>query len=165
MKKLLCCMAVLLLASAAWAEDDLQGKITKINTEEGIIEVSGVKIVAKNTRIEGLNDKPCNITDLKVGDIIDVDGSFTGPGVITATKIEVESTLEAKIEGTVTSVNGKHRKFKISGITVKVPEGTRLEGEDDLSITLDSITVGARVECEGAWTGKKEFTANKVERD
>ena len=151
--------------SSAYAADDIQGKITAIDIEGRTIEISGVKIIAKNAKIENLNDTICTLADLKVGDSVDVDGIFSGPGEMTATKIEQEGVVQDQIEGSLEAVDSAARTLTISGIKVKVPAGAFLEGKKDMPITLEQLTIGTRVECEGTWTGSRELTASKVEVD
>ena len=165
MRGLICCMCMFLFLTTAYATDDLQGKITAIDIEGGTIEVSGVKIIAKSAKIENLNDMKCTPAALKVGDSVEVDGIFSGPAEMTATKIEQEGVVQDKIEGILEAVDCAARTLMISGILVKVPAGTFLEGKHDLPIKLEELTVGTRIECEGTWTGSRELTVGKIEVD
>lgn len=165
MKGLVCFIGIFLLLATANADDEIHGKITAIDAAGGAIEVSGVKIIAKNAKIENLNDAICALADLKVGDSVEVDGIFTGPGEMTASKIEQEGVVQDKVEGRLEAVDSAARTLTISGIKVKVPAGAFLEGKKDMPITLEQLTVGTRVECKGTWTGPGELTASKIEVD
>lgn len=157
---------VAVLCVAAWSENDgLKGKITAVNPAAGTIEVSGVTIVAKNAVLENHADQRITLADLKVGDGVDVDGSFSKPGEMTATKIEQETSATDEVEGKISAVDAKGRTITVSGITVKVPASAGIENRQDMPIALDQLKQGNRVDCEGNWTGARELTALKIEID
>ena len=162
MKLLGVCLTMLLLAVAVQADDDISGKITAIDAAAGTLEISGVKIMAKDAAVKGLI-MPSSLSKLKVGDKVAVEGTFSGSLKFTARKIEKKLFEHAEIDGTLHSVNAKARTLNISGITVKVPEGAELEGADDNQITLERLPKGKKLEVEGEWTGKGEFTASSIE--
>ena len=51
----------------------------------------------------------------------------------------------------------------VGGVTVRVPEGARIEDRRDAAIPFEKLSADSRVECEGNWGGAREFTASKVE--
>ena len=164
MKGLICVICMLLLPAAGLAEDEIQGKIESVDAGNGIVVVSGVKIAAKTARIEIRDDTPGTLSELKEGNAIEAEGSFTGIGEFTARKIEVEGYVDDKLEGSIEAVDTKARTITISGITVNVPESAYLEDDNgDKPITLEELTAGTRADCKGQWTGPKEFTAVKIE--
>lgn len=164
-KQVLFGAVMLAFASSAFAGGEIKGKITAINAANGTLEISGVTVNAKNAAVKSKTDAPCSLTDLKAGDSVEVDGAFTGPGEVAASEIEQEWSARDQVKGVVAAVDPKSRTLTIHGIMVKVAEGARLEGRDDIPITFAQLTVGARVECEGAWTGKRELSASKAELD
>jgi len=165
MKGLICFAAIFLLLSAICAADEIKGKITAVDAEGGTIEISGVKIMAKKATIKNLVGMRCEISELKVGDRVEVDGAFSGPGQMLATEIEKKAFKRDQIEGKLEKVDSGTRTLLISGATVNVSKDARIEGEDDKVISLKDLAVGYPVECKGAWTGSKEFSASKVELD
>ncbi len=149
------CLSLLLLFSTAHADQEIEGAITAIDAEAGTIEIYGVKIIVMDAVIKNLADKPIKLSDLKVGDTVEVDGAFSGTDEMLATEIEKKIFEHGKIEGTLASVDITAHTLTVSGITVKVPE----------SVKLEDLTVGSPIECKGSWTGQKEFTAFMVEVD
>ena len=165
MKGLICFAAIFLLLPAICVADEIKGKITAVDAESGTIEVSGVKIIAKKATIKNLVDMHCEISELKVGDRVEIDGAFSGPGEMLATEIEREAFERDHIEGKLEKVDSGTRTLLISGVTVNVSKNARIEGKDDKVISLKDLAVGYPVECKGTWTGSKEFSASKVELD
>jgi hypothetical protein len=164
-KGLISFMAILLLLSAICVADEIKGKITAVDAASGIIEISGVKIMVKKATIKNLADMPCEISELKVGDRVDVDGAFSGPGEMLATKIEREVFEHDQIEGKLEKFNSATRTLLICGVTVNVSKDARIEGKDDKVISLKDLALGYPVECKGTWTGSKKFSASKVDMD
>jgi len=165
MKGLICFAAIFLLLPAICVADEIKGKITAVDAESGTIEVSGVKIIAKKATIKNLVGMRCEISELKVGDRVEVDGAFSGPGEMLATEIEREAFERDQIEGKLEKVDSDTRTLLISGVTVNVSKDARIKRNDNKVISLKDLTVGYQVECKGAWTGSKEFSASKIELD
>jgi len=159
------CALARLALSTAFADDEIKGKITSLDAAAGTLEISGVKIIAKNAKVEGMLGRIRSLADLKVGDGVDVEGTFSGPAEMTAREVEKKAVATDEVKGALAAVDTAARTLTISGITVKVTENTRLEGEEGVGITFAQITVGTRAECEGKWTGAKELTASKVDVD
>ena len=155
-------LTVLLLAAAVQADDDISGKITAIDTAAGTLEISGVKIMAKDAKVEGVLI-PSSLAKFKVGDKVRIKGAFTGPLQMRADKIEKKIIEHYEINATLDNVDAKARVLKISGITIPVPEGIMIEDTEDEPTTIDKLEKGKFIEVEGKWTGKGEFTADKIE--
>ncbi len=165
MKGLICFAAIFLFLSTICIADEIKGKITAIDAAGGIIEVSGVKILAEKAKIENFDDRPYKISELKVGDIVEVEGVFSGAGEMTATEIERKVNKHDYIEGRLEKVDITARTLLVGGVTVNVLKGAKLEGDDDKDISLKDLAIGYKVECDGAWTGFQEFSAIKIEMD
>lgn len=158
-------VAVLMVATAVYARDEMSGTITAIDPAKGALEVSGIKILTKDAKIQGIVALiPSKLEKYKVGDKVQLEGEFTGKRVFKASKVEPKIFKHYGIEGTLHEVKAKDRVLEISGITVKVPEGVEIEG-DKGNITLDKLVRGRRVDVEGQWTGKAQFTADSVEME
>ena len=166
MKRLVCFTVIfLLLSTLCVADDEIKGKITAVDPETGTIEVSGVKIIAKNATIKNLIGMRCEISKLKAGDRVEVDGTFLGSGEMLATEIEREVFERDQIEGKLEKVDSDTLTLIISGVTVNVSKDARIKRKDNKVISLKDLTVGYQVECKGTWTGSKEFSARKIELD
>ncbi|NQT22703.1 MAG: hypothetical protein HQ579_04595, partial [Candidatus Omnitrophica bacterium] len=126
---------------------------------------SGVKIAVQSARIENDNDMPITLNAIAVGDYLEIEGSFTGPGQMMAMKIEKQYPEQDEIKGRIESLNAADNKLIISGITVNISQDAWLEGHDDMRISIAQLAVGSYIECKGSWSGPAEFTANKIELD
>ena len=162
MKFFIACFTVLLLATAAQARDELSGRITAIDPAKETLEISGVTIDAKGADIQGLLFSR-SLSKYKVGEMARIEGRFSGPREMKATKVEKKIFEHFEIEAVLDEVDARARTLKISGITVKVPEGVKIEDIDGKRTTLDKLANGQKVEVEGEWSGPAEFTAAKVE--
>jgi len=135
----------------------------------GTIEISGVKIMVKMSTIKNLIDMRSEISKLKVGDLIEVDGAFSGAGEMLATEIERVVFDRDQIEGKLEKIDSNAQTLMIGGITVKILENTKIKGEGGSVISLKelALAVGSPLECKGTWTGSKEFSSSnvKVEKD
>lgn len=163
MKVIVCAAVVILAVSSACADDEIAGKISALDAAAGTLEISGVKITCKAAVVRSAMGKPCSLSDLKAGESVDAEGTFSGPGEMTASEIEQELTVKDQAKGTIVSTDAAARTLAISGITVKVPEGARIEVRGNAGVGFAGIRPGARAECEGKWTGRRELTASEVD--
>ena len=154
-----------LFFTSVCAADEINGKIQVVSPKDSSITVSGVVIAAQNARIENEFDQLINLSAIVVGDYVEIDGTFTGPGQMMAMKIEKEYPKQDEIKGRIETVDTAKREMKISGITIKIPQNAWLEGHHDTRISIEQILPSYYVECKGIWTGPLEFTASKVELD
>jgi len=145
--------------------DEIKGRVTAIDVGSGIVDISGVKISVKNADIEDENDVPITLTALVAGDYLEVEGSFSGGGKMTALSVEKKSSKQDEIKGRIGSVDAVGKKLVISGITVEIQRDAVVEGHDDARIMIDKLAAGNYVECKGNWSGPSKFSANKVELD
>jgi len=163
MKMLFCIgLSALLLAGAAHAGERIDGKITAIDAATGIIEVSGVKILAKEAKVRDLIF-PSRLSRLKVGWSIEAEGKFTGSREFTANRIEAKYFRHYEINAKLDAVNAQARTLTISGITVKVPADCKIGDEEGNATLIDKLPVGRMIEVEGNWTGPAEFTIYSIE--
>ena len=164
-KMLLAAIIFLAIPILACGADEIKGRITAVDVATGSIDISGVKVLVQNARIENEMDMPITVADLRTGDYLDVEGSFSGAGQMMAMKIEKDYPEQDEIKGMIQSVDAAGNSLVIGGITVKIAPGAWLEGHGDMRITVGQFAAGYYVECKGAWTGQLVFTANKVEMD
>jgi len=156
---------IALFFTSVCVADEINGKTQVVSPKDSSITVSGVVIAAQNARIENEFDQPINLSAIAVGDYVEIDGIFTGPGQMMAMKIEKEYPKQDEIKGRIETVDTAKREMKISGITIKIPQNAWLEGHNDMRISIEQILPNYYVDCKGIWTGPLEFTASKVEFD
>lgn len=163
MKMLFCIgLAALLLAGAAHAGERIDGKITAIDAATGIIEMSGVKILAKEAKVRDLIF-PSQLSRLKVGWSIEAEGEFTGSREFTANRIEAKYFRHYEINAKLDAADAPARTLTISGITVKVPTDCKIEDEEGNATLIEKLPIGRMIEVEGDWTGPAEFTIYSIE--
>ncbi len=155
-------LAMLLLSAAAHAADRIEGKITVIDAEKGIVGISGVTVIAKDAKIRDLIF-PTRLSHLMVGWGIEAEGEFTGPLEFTANKIGAKYFRHYEINAKLDAVDAPARTLTISGITVKVPADCKIEDENENTTTIDKLPIGRMIEVEGNWTGHAEFTCYSIE--
>jgi hypothetical protein len=158
-------LSIVLIASVALAADGLKGKISAIDVKKNIVEVSGVTIDASRATIKSLADTKCSLSELKLGDTVDVDGAFSGKAKMVATEIEVDEPGKDEIKGKLEKVDTKSRTLKISGITIVVIAGAMITDKDDQPINMENLKTGYPVECTGDWIAPRKLTAQAVELD
>jgi len=142
--------------------DEIRGKVTSVDKTNMTLQISGVTVETGDTWIENEQDYPLALNDIAKGDYIEVSGKFSGLSKINAKKIDQKNPECGVVEGKIASINSKKREIIISGITIKVPNNTWLEGPNHVRIPLELFAVGYSVECRGNWTGNNELTAFKI---
>lgn len=90
MTRLVYFIVMLLLVSGLCVADEITGKITSVDTKNGTIEISGVKIITKDARIEGEDDRVITLKDLTVGLYVECNGIWTESKEFLASKIETD---------------------------------------------------------------------------
>ena len=108
-------------------EITVAGAIAAVGTSS--ITISGLEIdTDANTKIEG-HDADLKLSDLKVGDIVRVEGQLQAGGKVLASEIEVlvpAGTAEVLLRGTVDSVDSKGAFFTVSGLKITTNSSTKL---------------------------------------
>jgi len=167
MKKVIFCVLLITVGcvGSMCAADEISGKADKVEADFGVIMVSGIKVKCDNAQVEDEMNLGADLFSVEPGDYLDIKGSFTGPGEMTASNIEIESGGEGAIDGTAVQVDQARRQIVISGVTVTVLPKARIEGYEGVPATLEQIPPGAYVECEGKWSGDRAFDAYSIELD
>lgn len=151
--------------TGACSADEINGKVTSVDSSKNTLQISGVIIQTSGAWIENEQDYPLAMDKLMPGDYIEVEGRFTGLSEMTARKIDRKQPECGVVAGKITLVDFKKREIIINGITIKVPADTWLEGPSRVKIPLELFTAGYSVQCKGKWTGSSELTAFKVTVD
>lgn len=118
------------VATTVEFRDALEGAVTKVSTDGVTIEVLGQSI--KTDALTVLHGFAL-LTDLTLGNIVEVSGVVDASGVITATSIRLKSASfvvgvsENEVKGTVSNLNEVNRTFTIGNITVEYGSA-RFEG-------------------------------------
>ncbi len=132
-------------------EDDfeIEGVVTEMTDPDHFV-VSGISVVTNAST----DYEPTDL-EVVVGMEVEVEGNLVD-GVLTATKVEQEESLEIEAEVTALVPPGVGPDFVVLGLTIQVDEsgGTQVEG---------SYGVGSAVEVEAVDNGVGGLTALEVE--
>ena len=142
--------------------DEIKGTVSSIDKSKKILQISGVIIQAMDAWIENDQDYPIAISKLAPGDYVEVEGKFIGLSELKARKIDRKQPQCSSIKGKIASIDSAKGEIIISGIKIKVPASTWLEGPNRVRIPLGLFAPGYSVKCKGEWTGPSELTAFKV---
>lgn len=121
-------------------EEHLQGPVSFIDREAGIIEVLGQQVVYNDLTEFDETDADT----LAVGDIIEVSGYIDDNGDFYATRIELENDeTEMKLKGTVSGLDTTAQTFMLNELTI---DYSSAEFDD---MTADDLEDGLYVKVEG----------------
>jgi Domain of unknown function (DUF5666)/Carboxypeptidase regulatory-like domain len=122
------------------------GAIAAVGTSS--ITISGLEIdVDANTKIED-HEAKLALSDLKVGDIVRVEGQLQAGGKVLAEEIELlvpVGTAEVLLRGTVDSVDPKGAFFTVSGVKIVTNSSTKLAN----IAAITDLKMGDRVLVQG----------------
>ena len=166
-KKLIFCMLLIIAGcvSLMCAADEISGKVDKVEPSLKIITVSGIKIMCENAMVENKMNMGADLFAVEPGAHLRIMGSFTGPAQMAASDIKITAAGGGVIKGVAGKVDPALRQISISGISVNVASSARIKGYEGASSTLDEISFGTYVECEGRWTGDRTFNAHSIALD
>lgn len=162
MKTVLYGAAMLLLIASACAGDEIWGRVTGVDAEGALMEVSGVTIIARSAVIRDIDGLPAALEKFKRGDFARVRGTFSAPGAMIATEIRKQPIERGRIIGAISAVSDVERTITIGGITIKVPVDARLRDESRSGAAPEGISPGRRAECRGYWTAARDFVAKRI---
>ncbi|MDH3646798.1 MAG: DUF5666 domain-containing protein [Gammaproteobacteria bacterium] len=129
-------------------------------TELGSVTVSGV-VYGTNTATVIVNGQTASFSDLKLGQIVDLEGTIevSGPRG-TAEAIDYEATVLGPVE----SIDGALGRLVVMGQTVLTDADTVFAAGIDPG-TFDGLTVGSNAQVSGFLNGAGEVIAKRVESD
>lgn len=144
------------------SDDEIKGRITAIDPPNASFEISGVRVDAAAARVKTLGLIPAKFGDLRIGNLVEVEGKFTGAGRIRAKEVKRDLGRYGEIKGAIESIDAEGKEFTISGITVRIQERKRMRDMPYRILSRGPLSAGRRVSCEGRWTGNMEFSAHRV---
>ncbi|NBB86714.1 MAG: hypothetical protein GVY12_10940 [Bacteroidetes bacterium] len=131
-------------------EVDVDGRIEALGSNS--LTVNGFTfLVTDRTEVEGEDDRPLSFSDLREGDVVEVEGYRDRNGDLIAYEIEREDdgdddANEVEVKGSIDSINDP--ELTVNGITFTVTSETEIE-DDDRTLALADLSAGDRVEVEG----------------
>ena len=145
---------------------EIEGFITRFASAQDF-DVSGVAVTTgAATVFEG-----GTAADLGLNVKVEVEGSLTAGGAISASKVDIRRATAVRVTALVDSVNSAANSLDVDlGITVRIDALTRLEDKSAADVdplTIASINAGDYLEVRGAEmpAGSGDILATIVERD
>jgi len=145
-------------------EVDVDGRIEALGSNS--LTVNGFTfLVTDQTEVEGEDDRPLSFSDLREGDVVEVEGYRDRNGDLIAYEIEREDdddddANEMEVKGFIDSINAP--ELTVNGITFTVTSETEIE-DDDRERMLTDLQVGDRVEVEGYRNRDGVLIAEEIE--
>lgn len=150
------------LATRIELEDniDVEGLIEALGQDS--LTVRGVVFwVDSNTEIQGPQGQDWSISDLAVGDFVEVKATLQSNGTYLATKIELENgNQEIEVEGVIQSIGGD--SLRVSGMVFYVNAFTQIRGEDDAILSFSDLKTGDRVEVKAVTQPDNRLLATRI---
>jgi hypothetical protein len=131
--------------------DDVHGSVTAIAAPNFTIQTKTSSIVFATDASTQFKDGITSLSQLKVGDIVEVDGTTKPDGSKLATKVEVESSQSGKeAEGVITVVTGTpatqitiaHQVDSSSSTTPPVTLDVAISATTKFSVRTDKLNLG-----------------------
>ncbi|MBI4482671.1 MAG: hypothetical protein HY652_07250 [Acidobacteria bacterium] len=173
------CLVLALLCGPAGArsvELKFQGMITAIDQESASVGTFSIHafdfqvkvVVNAETEINGSNGDTWKLSDLSVGQFVQVSGYFSSKGLV-AKEIQVrhDPRTDFEFRGFIENLTNSGTTLTIHGVAVLLDASTRIEGEgSDSPVAVSSLVVGQPILVKGfvkTLTGNaKQFIASKV---
>jgi hypothetical protein len=115
------------IATSVTFSDSLEGEVTQVSTNGVTIEILGQTINTDQLAVfHGFN----NLSELTVGNVVEVSGLKDATGVITATSIQLKQNAfvvgitENEIKGIVSNVNQAQMTFQVNNLTIDFSNAT-----------------------------------------
>jgi hypothetical protein len=147
---------------------ELSGKVESVG--RGQLVVAGKTIIVNGgTRILDGKNMTLALSDIKMGDSVDVEGTAQPDGSILASKIKLDADShggtgqQVEFHGKVTSVGAG--QLVVAGKTVLVDTSTRILGGKNKTLALADIKMGDSVDVEGSLQSNGSILASKIELD
>jgi len=106
-------------------DESVVGPISGIDTTNGLVTVLAQTVKINGGTSFSKDIQPADITGLKVGDTIRVDGMYDSAGMIVATRIEHGSaSAPFQVVGTVSGLNSASHTFMINALIVDYTSAT-----------------------------------------
>jgi Domain of unknown function (DUF5666) len=135
------------------------GAIAAVGTSS--ITISGLEVdVDANTRIED-HDAHLALSNLKVGDVVRVEGKLQAGGKVLAEEIELlvpAGGAQVLLRGVIDSVDAKGASFTVSGLKIATDSSTKFAGV----AAAGDLKVGDRVLVQGALQSNGSVLARLV---
>lgn len=144
---------------------EVEGQVSAIDTTNNTVVVMGLTFqLTSSTRISDDSNADLQnftLSDLQVGDYVDISASQASTRELTALKLErINSSTTNQIDAVVSSVADPN--FTMLGITVTTSSSTRFVGTT--ATNFFAAATGKKVDVTGVWTGT-ELAADTVEFD
>jgi hypothetical protein len=124
----------------------------------GSVTVNGVRYDTTATNVM-VNGQTANVSDLKLGQIITLDGMINSNG-LTGTAEDID--LEATVIGPVDSIDAASSRLLVMGQTVLTDQDTIFDPIID-AVTFAGLSVAGTVQISGLLNAAGEIIATRIE--
>lgn len=102
-------------ASVIYAESAVQGKVLSINYSEGTLDVLNQRVRISGDTVFDANFAGSNITNIAVGEMVEIKGANTGSGDIYATRINKRDGVGDVLSGRISDLDTGMLSFFVAG--------------------------------------------------
>jgi len=150
--------------------NDVHGSITAINAPNFTINTGSTSITFVTNSSTNFNDGIKSLSDLSVGDVVEVDSQTQSDGTIVATKVERECNNKGKeLEGLITTVTGTpatsitvaHQLDSTNAANPPVTEQITFNANTQFELRTDSLNLSSPPAFDASNIGKGQ----RVEAD
>ena len=151
--------------------EDVHGKVTNITAPNFTIQTSQSTITFATDSTTQFKDGITSLSQLKVGDIVEVDGVTKSDGTKLATKVEVEEENAAamEVEGVITAVTGSpatqitiaHQVDSDGSSNAPVTVDVAINSNTQFAVRADKLNLGTPPAFDASHIGKGQ----RVEAD
>ena len=148
-------------------EVEIGGVVKSVGTSSLVVTTAkgDVTVNVDKTTVITKQGKAIALADIKMGDMVEAEGTLVDAHTLNATKIvdETENEQEAEIKGVVKSVGTSSLVVTTSAgdVTVQVDSNTQIR-KDGQTIKLSDIKTGDHVEAEGTLVDAHTLKATKI---
>jgi hypothetical protein len=135
-----------------------KGAITAVAT--GSLTVNGTAIATTGAAVS-IDGTTGAATDLKVGQVVAMQGTVSTAGAVTATSLSVNNELEGPV--TANSINLANLTFEVLGLTVYI-NGSTVFDNSSLPNGFASLASNDIVEVSGFWNTVGNLVATRIEK-
>lgn len=147
-----------------------------VNFVGSIVSLSPLSVAGRtvltdaSTRVLDRQNSPTTLAALRVGGIVEVEGTSRPDGSVLASKIKLEDddigdnrtpSVEVNFVGIISSKS----PFVVAGRTVLTDAGTRVLDRRNNPITLAALAIGGSVEVEGTLRADGSVLAKKIKQE
>ncbi|MGH1364126.1 MAG: DUF5666 domain-containing protein [Calditrichia bacterium] len=160
-------LSFLTMPSNVFASDDIEVEGIVQAVESDNLTVQGIVFyVDANTEIENDDGDPIALSDIHVGNFVEVEGDIQADSTYLATEIELEhnnSGNEVRIEGLISDLGSNY--LSISGTMFFVDNNTRIRDENENPLDFADLMIGDDAKVRAERQADSTLLATRIDLD